>query len=255
MNNPGIPLSFSPAIPPLRTIALALMLTASLGLTACGSGDSQDTKTSASKGASSAAAGSDQATSSNVSQSASPSSSEESIPENNPAASALAQAAEVKVDTEEVKTAQDLYKQVQGVLAEVQPADVAAAEESPSADENARPTSYLSEDALSRLETLTTGSALDQYVAEANEYAANGWRVEGSSQVVGTPKIADGEYKGQAAKILEVCLDSSKVKVVNASGTQVNSAHPARSLNIFTLIEDNGEWKIASQDFPNNADC
>lgn len=83
----------------------------------------------------------------------------------------------------------------------------------------------------------------------------NGWRVEGSSKVVGTPKIADGTYKGQKAKILEVCLDSSQVKVLGSSGTQMNSTQSTRSLNIFTLIEDNGQWKIASHDFPNNADC
>ena len=61
--------------------------------------------------------------------------------------------------------------------------------------------------------------------------------------------------EGQPAKLLEVCLDSSDVKVVNVAGTQMNPTGKPRSLNIFTLIEDNGAWKIASQDFPNNADC
>ncbi|MFW0110899.1 hypothetical protein [Rothia sp. CCM 9416] len=194
--------------------------------------------------------------------SASSNSSEEALPENNQAASALAQATEAKSDADEVKKTEELYNQVEETLSKVPPLDVPGAEElspegSTAQDDKAlaEPSSYVSPETMSQLETITTGSALDQYIATATEYAMSGWHVEGSSKVIGTPKIADGEYQGQKAKILEVCLDSSQVKVFDSSGNLMNSAQATRSLNIFTLIEDKGTWKIASQDFPNNADC
>ncbi|MFW0170471.1 hypothetical protein [Rothia sp. P4278] len=194
--------------------------------------------------------------------SASSNSSEEALPENNQAASALAQATEAKSDADEVKKTEELYNQVEETLSKVPPLDVSGAEElspegSTAQDDKAlaEPSSYISPETMSQLETITTGSALDQYIATATEYAMSGWHVEGSSKVIGTPKIADGEYQGQKAKILEVCLDSSQVKVFDSSGNLMNSAQATRSLNIFTLIEDKGTWKIASQDFPNNADC
>lgn len=269
MNKLGIPISFSPAISPFRTIALTVTLAASLGLAACGStaSDENGNSGSASPSASSTqVSGSAAQATGGASDSprvpSTPSSSEEALPENNPVASALAQATETKPDTAEVKTAEQLYNQVQDTLAKVQPGGTATEELAPdgsTAQEDgtasADPSSRVSTATISQLEAITTGSALDQYIASAAEYAMNGWHVEGSSKVVGTPKIADGQYNGQAAKILEVCLDSSQVKVLNSSGTQVNSGQATRSLNIFTLIEDNGEWKIASHDFPNNADC
>ncbi|MFW0182933.1 hypothetical protein ACN082_05440 [Rothia sp. CCM 9417] len=194
--------------------------------------------------------------------SASSNSSEEALPENNQAASALAQATEAKSDADEVKKTEELYNQVEEALSKVPPLDVSGAEElspegSTAQDDKAlaEPSSYVSPETMSQLEAMTTGSALDQYIATATEYAMSGWHVEGSSKVIGTPKIADGEYQGQKAKILEVCLDSSQVKVFDSSGNLMNSAQATRSLNIFTLIEDKGTWKIASQDFPNNADC
>ncbi|MFW0119748.1 hypothetical protein [Rothia sp. P5766] len=194
--------------------------------------------------------------------SASSNSSEDALPENNQAASALAQATEAKSDADEVKKTEELYNQVEETLSKVPPLDVSGAEElspegSTAQDDKAlaEPSSYVSPETMSQLETITTGSALDQYIATATEYAMSGWHVEGSSKVIGTPKIADGEYQGQKAKILEVCLDSSQVKVFDSSGNLMNSAQATRSLNIFTLIEDKGTWKIASQDFPNNADC
>lgn len=268
MNKIGIPISFFPAISPLRTIALTLTLASTLGLAACGSSDkdqAQDaqSKTSASASASKTAKPSKSSSPEQTPSTNSPSVQEEAIPENNPVADSLAQAPDAGANSEEVKTAEKLYNQVQDTLAKVQPVKSAAENppvENPETEEeeaNGRvsPKDYISPETVSQLEAVTTGSAFNQYIATANEYAMNGWQVEGSSHIVGTPKVAEGEYMGQKAKLLEVCLDSSQVKVLNSAGTQVNPTQISRSLNIFTLIEDNGEWKIASHDFPNNADC
>lgn len=251
MKRLGTPLSAALRAPSLRAGVLALCASATLALAACGSSDSGS---AVSSGASSSA-----------SAAASTNSAGETLTENFAGSEALAQASEAAVDTEEVQTTEQLYSDVQGALAGIQPAstsvsqedtssDIAGDTESVQANENAVE-SYVSAETTSQLEAAATGTALDQYLATATEYALAGWHVEGTSTVVGTPRIADGEYNGQAAKIMEVCLDSSGVKVVDATGNTVSSDQFTRSLNIFTLVEENGAWKIASHDFPNNADC
>lgn len=247
-----------------RTVFLTIGALVPLILTGCsGAGqenspaESEPAKASASPTTSASAAPKDSA---EESQDAS------STEENFVGSKELADAQEVPLDAAEVQITEKLYTEVQRVLSSIEAVDVNTSDqaspntmdegaENTDVDEEIDPYKYVSEATVDELKKTTTGSALDQYVATATEYAMSGWRVEGTSQVVGNPRLTDGEYEGQPAKLLEVCLDSSDVKVVNVAGTQMNPAGQPRSLNIFTLIEDHGAWKIASQDFPNNADC
>lgn len=251
MKQLGTPLSAALRAPSLRTGVLALCASATLALAACGS--------STENGAAS------ESTSSSAATAEATNSTGETLTENFAGSEALAEASETAVDTIEVQTAEQLYTDIQGALGGIEPAtgssdanstgeEITSDTESVQANENAVE-SYVSAETTAQLEAAATGTALDQYLATATEYAQSGWHVEGTSTVVGTPRIADGEYNGQAAKIMEVCLDSSGVKVVDAAGNTVSSNQFPRSLNIFTLVENNGEWKIASHDFPNNADC
>lgn len=251
MKQLGTPLSAALRAPSLRTGVLALCASATLALAACGS--------STENGAAS------ESTSSSAATAEATNSTGETLTENFAGSEALAEASEAAVDSEEVQTTEQLYTDIQGALGGIEPAtgssdanstgeEISSDTESVQANENAVE-SYVSAETTAQLEAAATGTALDQYLATATEYAQSGWHVEGTSTVVGTPRIADGEYNGQAAKIMEVCLDSSGVKVVDAAGNTVSSNQFPRSLNIFTLVEHNGEWKIASHDFPNNADC
>ncbi|MDY6050939.1 MAG: hypothetical protein SPI83_00800 [Rothia sp. (in: high G+C Gram-positive bacteria)] len=189
----------------------------------------------------------------------------ETLTENFVGSEALAQASDVALDAPEVENAEQLYTDIQEALAGIEPASTLASTEDTS-DEISSDTenvhidedaveSYISAETTAQLEAAATGAALDQYLATATEYALAGWHVEGNSTVVGTPRVADSDYQGQAAKVLEVCLDSSQVKVLDENGNPVSDSQFTRSLNIFTLVEDNGAWKIASHDFPNDADC
>lgn len=247
-----------------RTVILTVGALSTLILTGCsGAGqenspaESEPAKASASPTTSASAAPKDSA---EESQDAS------STEENFVGSKELADAQEVPLDAAEVQITEKLYTEVQRVLSSIEAVDVNTSDqaspntmdegaENTDVDEEIDPYKYVSEATVDELKKTTTGSALDQYVATATEYAMSGWRVEGTSQVVGNPRLTDGEYEGQPAKLLEVCLDSSDVKVLNVTGTQMNPTGQPRSLNIFTLIEDHGAWKIASQDFPNNADC
>lgn len=265
MNILGIPLSFLPDARKTRTGVLVFFATGSLALTACGGSSNNAPDQTASESTSASASTSQTAHESASASATAADSTAEAPAENFSGSEALANASEVDANSEEVKTAEQLYTDIQGALANIEPVttpatsnsgeDVVSDTENVQAQEQAASDQYVSDETTAQLEEAAIDSALDQYLATATEYALSGWHVEGSSTVVGTPRVAEGEYRGQAAKIMEVCLDSSQVKVVDASGNTMSSNQSPRSLNIFTLIEDNGTWKIASHDFPNNADC
>lgn len=251
-----------------RTVFLTVGALSALILTGCSGAGSENSPAESGPAEASTTSSASPTASVSASQEGSASESQgTSIEENFAGSGELAAAKEVPLDTAEVQTTEKLYTDVQQVLSSIEAVGVTTSDQAPPTnqdeegndnseiDEDNDPYKYVSEATVDELEKITTGSALDQYLATATEYAMSGWKVEGTSRVVGNPKLADGEYEGKPAKLLEVCLDSSDVKVVNVAGTQMNPAGQPRSLNIFTLIEDHGAWKIASQDFPNNADC
>lgn len=188
------------------------------------------------------------------------------LQERGEAAAALESASPLAADSQEVVRTQQLYQQVQEVYSQLDPLtqldnpqedntdleEDLAPEVTPA--EDASPKTYLSEQTLKKLEALATGAALDEYISTATEYALGGWQPRGQVQVVGQPRLAESSYEGKPAQVLEVCLDSSGLTLEDQAGNSYSS-DPARSLNIFTLIEVDGSWKIASHDYPNNPDC
>lgn len=252
MNLLGIALPSSPGSKSGRAGFFVLSTALVLTLSACG-GAGEETTSSEGQNQAESAAGT-------------ANTSEENLTENFAGAEALAEADEVGTDAQEVQTTEQLYTDIQDALAKIEPVTATGEEantgdemggntEDLEAEQAAEEPEYVSPEVTAQLEEAAVGGALDQYLATAMEYAQAGWRVEGSSKVVGSPKLAEGDYQGQAAKILEVCLDSSDVKVLDQAGNTVSSDQHPRSLNIFTLVEEGGSWKIASHDFPNDADC
>ena len=175
-------------------------------------------------------------------------------------------ASSVAVDSEEVKKTAELVNSFETILTKVKVAPSAA----PSPENTAEPTSdeeverqnveqaraVLDDETIRSIEAVAVDSAAAEFAVQASEYALAGWHYEGSSTVVGTPRMAETQYKGQPARMLEVCMDSSSVKIYDENNQPVKDDNsPKRSLNIYTLVQVDGQWKIATHDFPNNADC
>ncbi|GAA1047305.1 hypothetical protein [Rothia amarae] len=181
--------------------------------------------------------------------------------ENYAGAEALSSAKSTDLSNEQVTKTQDLYSSYEKVLTAVGTVEVKSDKESDSAssakeDNTNTPNLALDDKTVSDIEKVSTGSASDEFSANALEFGTNDWKQEGTSKIVGEPKVADSKYNGAPAKVLEVCIDSSDVKVKDSAGNTLTDPNtPKKSLNIFTLVEDNGSWKIASHDFPNNPDC
>lgn len=181
--------------------------------------------------------------------------------ENFSGAEALSSAKSTDLSNEQVTKTQDLYSSYEKVLTAVGTVEVKSDKESDSAssskeDNTNTPNLALDDKTVSDIEKVSTGSASDEFSANALEFGTNAWKQEGTSKIVGEPKVADSKFNGAPAKVLEVCIDSSDVKVKDSAGNTLTDPNtPKKSLNIFTLVEDNGSWKIASHDFPNNPDC
>ena len=175
-------------------------------------------------------------------------------------------ASSAAVDSEEVKKITELVNSYENILTKVKAAPSAA----PSPETAAEPTSneeverqnvkqvraVLDDETIRSIEAVAVDSAAAEFAVQASEYALAGWHYDGSSTVVGTPRMAETQYKGQPAHMLEVCMDSSSVKIYDENNQPVKDDNsPKRSLNIYTLVQVDGQWKIATHDFPNNADC
>ncbi len=175
-------------------------------------------------------------------------------------------ASSVPVDAEEVKKTTELVNSFEAILTKVKAAPSAEASPErtadPSSDEEAeqqnveRARAVLDDETIRSIEAVAVDSAAAEFAVQASEYALAGWHYEGSSTVVGTPRMTETQYKGQPARMLEVCMDSSSVKIYDENNQPVKDDNsPKRSLNIYTLVQVDGQWKIATHDFPNNPDC
>lgn len=181
-------------------------------------------------------------------------------------AAEMKNASSVPGDSEEVKKTTELVNSFETILTKVKAAPSAQASPErtadPSSDEEAeqqnveQARAVLDDETIRSIEAVAVDSAAAEFAVQASEYALAGWHYEGSSTVVGTPRMTETQYKGQPARMLEVCMDSSSVKIYDENNQPVKDDNsPKRSLNIYTLVQVDGQWKIATHDFPNNPDC
>ena len=220
-----------------KKLVAPAVLSASLVATLLLSGCSDNSTDSAPAESSSSAASSSASTSSSTSSpSASASASQKASPsanaatskaaenkesdsadapsENYAGAEALSSAKSTDLSNEQVTKTQDLYSSYEKVLTAVGTVEVKSDKESDSAssakeDNTNTPNLALDDKTVSDIEKVSTGSASDEFSANALEFGTNDWKQEGTSKIVGEPKVADSKYNGAPAKVLEVCIDSS----------------------------------------------
>ena len=270
-----------------RLSALSTLAVSALLFSACASENStaQSSSSATSSASASANASSTQSSSAAGAQASSSRSSDQGASDASPSAGAettssdgqkleeiytgaedMKKASPVPTDNSEVKKTTELVNSYENSLSTVKPAPSAAASpeatSEPTSDEDSqeqnveKARAVLDEDTIHAIENISVDSAAAEFAVQASEYAMAGWHYEGSSTVVGTPRMADTQYKGQPARLLEVCMDSSSVKIYDENNQPVkDDSSPKRSLNIYTLVQVNGQWKIATHDFPNNPDC
>ncbi|AKK04820.1 hypothetical protein CMUST_02380 [Corynebacterium mustelae] len=105
------------------------------------------------------------------------------------------------------------------------------------------------------LSQILTETALEDIENQRLEWATNEFRQEGNANIVGTT-VEPGETPDTA--IARVCIDSTRVEVLDENGSTVNDDIPReeqRSLMIAVFSLDDGVWKLAEQQFPDDPRC
>lgn len=164
---------------------------------------------------------------------------------------------QVELTDQNVVTTKNLYGKYEDVLANVKTKKVKdASADAANSQEPVKEDIVLDSPSIGQIKKIATGSAADEFTASAQEFGTSGWKQEGKAKFVGKPVLSDITYQGQPAKQLEVCVDSSKVVIKDSANNLLKSkkAH-SRSINIFTLVQENGSWKIAYRTMPDNPDC
>jgi hypothetical protein len=103
------------------------------------------------------------------------------------------------------------------------------------------------------LADVAAGAMLDELAAEREELETNGWTISGRAKVDSVEVVKASDKHGTATVL--ACIDSSAVTILDADGAPLGASQTPRALNLFTLIDDGGTWKIQSRTFPEDPAC
>lgn len=105
------------------------------------------------------------------------------------------------------------------------------------------------------LNRIAVGYAKGELEAMAAEFEENGWRQQGSARIVDTWTVSTRLNRKPPAMTLGVCVDSSGVTVIDATGTPVPDSGPDRVPHHYTLVFTAGRWKVSDHTFPPESTC
>jgi hypothetical protein len=100
---------------------------------------------------------------------------------------------------------------------------------------------------------LATGSFADELRGMAEQNDWNGVDVEGAAEVVSL-RVLGRAGATDATVTVEVCLDNSGVRIVDAQGRSVQPPQ-GRTRQLFFLRSSSAGWQIAGQGFTDDPEC
>ena len=103
------------------------------------------------------------------------------------------------------------------------------------------------------LSSVLTGSALEEFDAQALEWTRDGTHTTGSPTLEDVHIISDD---GAGNITVSACVDSSNVRVLNDAGTALtDDTTMTRALTYFLFVKDDGAWKLSGFSFPDDPTC
>ncbi|WP_045257567.1 hypothetical protein [Microbacterium hydrocarbonoxydans] len=108
------------------------------------------------------------------------------------------------------------------------------------------------------IESIATGWVLGELQSHAREQFDLGYKQVGSAVVTSVTPTAVDLAATPATITLKVCVDVSKVDVLDASGNSMKNSlyNPGRPVaHIYGAVFENDTWKISSHDIPDIQDC
>ncbi len=103
------------------------------------------------------------------------------------------------------------------------------------------------------LSSVLTGSALEEFDAQALEWTRDGTHTTGSPTLEDVHIISDD---GAGNITVSACVDSSSVRVLNDAGTALtDDTTMTRALTYFQFVKDGETWKLSGFSFPDDPTC
>ena len=114
----------------------------------------------------------------------------------------------------------------------------------------------VSADVSAQLSTVATGTILAEIENQGQELEANGWSLSGTPVVTSVTIISTNRTGNPSTALVQACVDSSKVVTLDANGTPIGGPDsPPPALNLFSMQQDAGVWRVISRTFPNDPAC
>jgi hypothetical protein len=114
------------------------------------------------------------------------------------------------------------------------------------------------EELNARLAEVASGPILLEIANEQQELQSNGWTLEGSPTVTSLSVVASDLTVSPPRVTVRACVDSSAVVTLDSTGTPLNSGAtelPRRFINLYTLEQTAGQWRVTDRSFPNDPAC
>lgn len=103
------------------------------------------------------------------------------------------------------------------------------------------------------LSSVLTGSALEEFDAQALEWTRDGTRTTGTPTLENVRILSDD---GAGNITVSACVDSSNVRVLNDAGTALtDDTTMTRALTYFQFVKDGKTWKLSGFSFPDDPTC
>ncbi|MFF0991186.1 hypothetical protein [Kocuria nitroreducens] len=166
----------------------------------------------------------------------------------------LPSAAAVAADAPEVEPIEAVLEAQEAFVPSELPAPADPANPESSAELG---TSELDPAAVAAAEESASGDALQEVIASLAEFEHQGWEQRGAPVVVGDPVSAPlPTDEGEAVRVT-VCLDSSEVTVVDRDGVVVSGKkEDRRALHNYDLFRQPGQsWQVVQHGFPDDPTC
>ena len=113
------------------------------------------------------------------------------------------------------------------------------------------------EDLEAVLSDLAAGSYRAELEAQWLELSENGWSYSGDPRVVDLEIVSMDDKSDPATAEVPACIDSSDVTLLDVDGQRIGSQDDvvARAAHLFSLVRDDGTWRVASRSFPDDPAC
>ncbi|TFD14066.1 hypothetical protein E3T37_14175 [Cryobacterium sp. TMT2-10] len=105
------------------------------------------------------------------------------------------------------------------------------------------------------LTAAASGAILAEAQNDTQELETNGWKREGAATIEALTIVRSDPAADPATVVAQACVDSSKVRTLDADGEPVGTPGTQRALNLYTLQYISGAWKVVARSFPDDFAC